>query len=282
MVRTSNRCQLWLNAFDELTPEAAYWVGFLFADGSVYEDAVSKRISVRVSERDREHLVKLRAFLRSTHTIGTGPAGNYGGYQSRPSVRFSIRSEQLAERILRLGRYDGPIEATLVGSRDFWRGVTDGDGSLGILETGYTYFSLVGSRRLLEAFLLFLRNNDLAAKMTIRPDKTIFQIATAGYTAEKIVHFLYANADVTLDRKAVIAAKIMAIREARLSAERSRLSVERSRLAQIAEWYQGGESLKQIAARLEVSNVTILRWMDNAGIPRRKRHGGRRSLSSSS
>ena len=118
--------------------------------------------------------------------------------------------------------------------------------------------------------------------MTIRPDKTIFQIATAGYTAEKIVHFLYANADVTLDRKAVIAAKIMAIREARLSAERSRLSVERSRLAQIAEWYQGGESLKQIAARLEVSNVTILRWMDNAGIPRRKRHGGRRSLSSSS
>ena len=56
--------------------------------------------------------------------------------------------------------------------------------------------------------MLFLRNNDLAAKMTIRPDKTIFQIATAGYTAEKIVYFLYANADVELDRKAVIAAKV--------------------------------------------------------------------------
>jgi len=67
-------------------------------------------------------------------------------------VRFSVRSEQLAERILRLGRYDGPIDDTLVGSRDFWRGVTDGDGSLGILDTGYAYIGLVGSRRLLEAF----------------------------------------------------------------------------------------------------------------------------------
>jgi hypothetical protein len=86
--------------------------------------------------------------------------------------------------------------------------VTD-HGSLGILATGYALFSLVGSRRLLEEFLLFLRSNDLDAKMTIRPDKTIFQIATAGYTAEKIVSFLYDNADVALDRKAAAAAKIL-------------------------------------------------------------------------
>jgi hypothetical protein len=263
------RCQLWLNAFDQLTPAASYWVGFLFADGSVSKVGQSKKVSVRVSARDREHLVKLRAFLRSTHTIGTAPAGNYGGYRSSPSVRFSVRSTHLAERILCLGRYHGPINATLVESRDFWRGVVDGDGSLGILATGYAHFSLVGSHRLLEAFLLFLRNNDLDAKMTIRPDKTIFQIATAGYTAEKIVSFLYDNADVALDRKAASAAKIRAARDARLSAERSRL-------AQIADWYQSGESLEQIGSRLRVSNVTILRWMVNAGIPRRKRYGGRR------
>ena len=263
------RCQLWPNAFDQLTPAASYWVGFLFADGSVGERKQSKRLSVRVSERDREHLEKLRAFLRSTHAIGTAPAGNYGGYRSRPSVRFSVESVQLPERILCLGRYDGPISATLVESRDFWRGVADGDGSLGILATGYAHFSLVGSRRLLEAFMIFLRSNDLAAKMTIRPDKTIFQVATAGYTAEKIVCFLYNNADVALDRKAAAAAKILAARDARLSAERSRL-------AQIADWYQSGESLKQIGSRLGVSNVTILRWMAKEDIPRRKRYGGRR------
>jgi hypothetical protein len=110
--------------------------------------------------------------------------------------------------------------------------------------------------------------------MTIRPDKTIFQVATAGYIAEKIVAFLYGNATVALDRKAPAAANIAAMRDVRLNAEQARL-------AQIADWYQGGESLKQIGLRLGVSNVTILRWMEQAGIPRRERRGGRRRVASS-
>jgi hypothetical protein len=110
--------------------------------------------------------------------------------------------------------------------------------------------------------------------MTIRPDKTIFQIATTGYIAEKIAAFLYGNVTVALDRKAATAAKIAAMRDARLSAEHARLT-------QIADWYQDGASLKQIGLRLSVSNVTILRWMEQAGIPRRERHGGRRRMTSS-
>ena len=270
---TSTRCQVRHDAFDEISQDAAYWIGFLFADGSVSSDGQSGRVSVRVSERDRNQLVKFRTFLGSTHKVGNAPAGNYGGYRSKRSVRISIPSVRLSQQLLSLGRYQGPINDLLIQSSDFWRGVVDGDGSLGILASGYAYFGLVGSRRLLEAFLLFLKNNDLGARMTIRPDKTIFQIATAGYIAEKIVAFLYESATVALDRKAAAAAKIAAVREARLSAERARL-------IQIADWYQDGASLKQIGLRLGVSNVTILRWMEQAGIPRRERYGGRRRMAS--
>lgn len=270
----SARRQIRHDAFDELTPDTAYWIGFLFADGSVSSCGQSGTVSVRVSERDRNHLVKLRTFLGSTHAIGAAPAGNYGGYRSKPSARFSVRSARLSERLLALGRYEGPIDDTLIWSRDFWRGVVDGDGSLGILASGYAYLGLVGSRRLLEAFLLFLKSNGLGARMTIRPDKTIFQIATAGYIAEKIVSFLYRDAAVALDRKAASAVKIAVARDVRLSAERARLD-------QIADWYQDGASLQQIGLRLGVSNVTILRWMEQAGIPRRERYGGRRRISPS-
>ena len=269
-------CQIRHDAFDEITPEAAYWIGFLFADGSVGQDGRSRRISIRVPERDRKHLVKLRAFLNSTHLISVAPAGNFGGYRSKPSVRIMFTSERLAQQLLSLGRYEGQINDLLIQSRDFWRGVVDGDGSLGVLATGYAYFGLVGSRRLLEAFSSFLKSNDLGAKMTIRADKTIFQVATAGHTAEKIVAFLYRDATVALDRKAITAAKIVAMSDAHLSAERFRLDQHNARLAKIAVWYQDGASLQQIGLRLGVSNVTILHWMEQAGIPRRERHGGRR------
>jgi RIO-like serine/threonine protein kinase len=88
--RKRSAYQLRHDAFDELTPDAAYWIGFLFADGSIIGRGKSARIQVRLSERDREHLVKLRRFLGSTHTISAAPAGNYGGYHSRPSVVFSV------------------------------------------------------------------------------------------------------------------------------------------------------------------------------------------------
>jgi transposase-like protein len=272
------KCQIRHDVFDDLTPDAAYWIGFIFADGSVDRGERSGRISVRVSDRDRNQLLKLRTFLGSTHTIGTAPAGNFGGYRSQPSVRLSVQSVQLARRLLSLGRYEGPVDDLLIQSRDFWRGVVDGDGSLGVLATGYAYFELVGSRRLLEACMSFLKSNELSAKMTIRADKAIFQISTAGHIAEKIVVFLYGNATVALDRKVASATKIIAMRDAHLSAEAIRLDLERARLARIADWYQDGASLQQIGLRLGVSNVTILRWMKQAGIPRRERHGGRRRV----
>jgi len=125
---TSTKCKLRHDALDELTPNAAYWIGFLFADGSVGYRGQSGKVGLRVSERDKDHIVKLRAFLGSTHAISAGPAGNYGGYASRPSVHFTVTSARLAERLLTLGRYEGPIDDTLIRSRDFWRGVTDGDG----------------------------------------------------------------------------------------------------------------------------------------------------------
>lgn len=71
---TSTKYQLRHDAFDELTPDAAYWIGFLFADGSVFGRGKSAYVQARLSERDREHLVKLRGFLGSNHKIGAAPA----------------------------------------------------------------------------------------------------------------------------------------------------------------------------------------------------------------
>lgn len=49
---TSTKCQLRHDAFDELTVDSAYWIGFLFADGSVVAcRGETLRVQARISER---------------------------------------------------------------------------------------------------------------------------------------------------------------------------------------------------------------------------------------
>ncbi|MEV0324998.1 hypothetical protein AB0H63_00915 [Micromonospora echinospora] len=196
------------DAFDILTPETCYWLGFLFADGCVaYRPGHLPQISVGLAKRDREHLVSLRTFLGSSSSI-SAPNPTQG------SCQFSVRSEQLADRLVSLGRYKGPIGEHLNESRDFWRGVVDGDGSLGIYRrpgpssSTFAQFRLVGSRRLLDCFAAFLQRHGISG-LSVRPHKTIFTIGTTCGPAEKIVTVLYSGAVAALPRKAAIAAKIM-------------------------------------------------------------------------
>ncbi|MEU1746861.1 hypothetical protein ACPXB5_07600 [Micromonospora arida] len=195
------------DAFDRLTPEACYWLGFLFADGCVtYRAGHLPQISVGLAQRDREHLVSLRTFLGSTSSI-SAPSPTHG------SCQFSVRSNRLAERLTALGRYDGPLNDRLTESRDFWRGVVDGDGSIGKYrrpsprQSTFSQFRLVGSKRLLDSFAAFLQKNDIEG-LSVRPHKTIYTIGTTCGPAEKIVALLYAEAEIALARKAEMAKKI--------------------------------------------------------------------------
>jgi hypothetical protein len=250
-------------AFDVVTDDAAYWIGSLFADGSVFHKKNgSLTIQLRLSEIDRGHVESFRQFLGSTHAIATSPPGNFGGYRSRASVCFAVSSRRLAGRLLEMGRYEGPIAPELTTSRHFWRGVMDGDGSIFILKTGYSGISLVGSQRLLEAFLWFLRERNLSGRMTVSPHKSIHELSTAGYLAELIIDELYRNATTALDRKAAAAAPIIeSVRARRIQIANDADELRRR--------YEAGATLVELGRHYGVSNVTILYRMRKAGIPRR-------------
>lgn len=211
-VAVRGRCTVRHDAFDELTPEPAYWCGFLFADGNVYVPKNWNQqpvLSVRVAERDRNQLVKLRNFLGSTHKINEVSG-------SHPACQFRVPSTQLARRLCDLGRYEGPIAPELAISRHFWRGVVDGDGSLGCYPkrpgaAPSPQFRLCGEQRMLLAFINFLHTDGTTGtNLSVRPHKSIYSIGTTGPTAVRIMELLYRDAPVALDRKADTASRIIA------------------------------------------------------------------------
>lgn len=201
-------------AFDALTPEACYWMGFLFTDGSVRQDAWGAAdIGCNLAACDRGHLEKLLAFLGSNHAITEIPAAtriirgeiaNCG-----PAVGIKIRSKRLVAALLAAGMEPRKAKrapcAALVASRDFWRGSVDGDGGVYDNSSAGLTAMLCGQIALIESFRGFLLVNDLQVPAIGKTRSGIFRVQFTGDGATGVIEHLYRNACTFLDRKHAIA-----------------------------------------------------------------------------
>lgn len=203
------------DAFSALCKESAYWIGFLLADGCV-TDTGGRQLVVSLKAADRGHLEKLKAFLGSTNAIQEfdAAAGNGKVY---PTCRFAIRSQELINDLAEWGivprksQRESP-HADLVADRDFWRGVVDGDGYLGLSKSKTSVilqpkFELVGSEELVKAFASFAKAA-LDVDLTPRKKRSVWSVACSANPALKIVKALYKDADVYLDRKYGLAQQV--------------------------------------------------------------------------
>lgn len=204
------------DALDVLTPDAAYWCGIMFTDGTVnVRKSGQPEFALVLKRSDQGHLEKLRDFLGSTHAITPcaptsipASVARPNGAQGTGTFRFSVRSQPLCDRLLALGRYGPAVHPALAASRDFWRGCIDGDGTVAIY-SGVPCLKLFGSHWLLSAFVDFLGPVGSNRPLRVRPSRTIYQVGTSGGGAGKIIERLYTGASTALDRKAEAAAAII-------------------------------------------------------------------------
>jgi hypothetical protein len=192
-------------AFDSFTPESSYWLGFLMADGC----NTGLRIDIGLASVDIQHLYKFRMFMNSDapiRRVGT-------------SAHISINSIDLCDRLTSIGvtprkSYTAKVSErarSLLNSRDFWRGVIDGDGSIGCwLHNGKkngasVRMDLTGSKSLLEQFRCFVVKACPEYEGNTHPSKGVYCIKLWGATALKMIRTLYGSTIVSLDRKQLLA-----------------------------------------------------------------------------
>lgn len=209
---TRERHSLRKDAFSVLTAESAYWIGFLMADGWVKPHIGEVGLTLKTG--DAVHIEAFRDFLGYGGKITTRPPQKSpsSANMTMGAEMISVRSPTLCADLAKYGviaRKSLIARAAdiLVFNRDFWRGVIDGDGSLGWHDPRtkkYPYLSLVGARPLVEQFRQFVLRNT-TTRATVCPAKSVWCFRLAGVPAADIIKLLYHNANIALHRKAQMA-----------------------------------------------------------------------------
>lgn len=192
------------HVFDNINNEhAAYWLGFLYADGCVHK----RTLMVALKRSDLSHLEKLSEFLESDGPVNK-TLNSSGNGKSHKTCRFSITEQHLAERLKSLGivprrrkieRIVENVPSPLL--RHWIRGLFDGDGSA--RKSPSIVFS--GGYNLME----FVRNS-LAEQANANPDISIVRHNKANLhylyysgrlVALNVADYMYQGATVWMERK---------------------------------------------------------------------------------
>ncbi len=121
------------------TEEKAYWLGFIYADGSV--DNRHKKLKVTLSDLDKNHLLKLQKFLGHDKPLYTYKEKTFNfnsDYMCKPQVELSVYSVELFNSLQTFGiipnkTYNFCLDISSIPNnlhKHFWRGIIDGDGCL--------------------------------------------------------------------------------------------------------------------------------------------------------
>lgn len=241
------------------TPDKAYWLGFITADGSVDH----KALHLRLSTKDDAHLQKL------LDSIGSDASIEYTqNNHDRPCVRIRVFSVEMMADLARHGiepnktwtvkPWPGPFEL----ERHYWRGVVDGDGwittgSNGATKRFYTV-GLCGNLHIATGFQAFVHKHTgrfvpLVEKKLRK--NTFYQVAYTGtHAAKEVCHLLDYENGISLDRKHTSALKILAYESSSKSPKI--LSTNEAQL--IFDKYQTGQhSYASLAKQHNIGRGTV-------------------------
>ena len=199
------------NAFSTIeTEEDAYWLGFLTADG--YLNETNGWVQLGLGEIDLEHLKKFLRYMGFTEEeITQNIRKGIGGAYNRDNIVYSavICCHQIVNNLKQYGLFQGKsgketpyICANKELQIAYIRGLIDGDGYIRSTQYGV---GLVGSKEIVEFVRNFLGQElgwENYSEKYIHPHGKIYKFAAGGKNISKaIVHLLYDNSTIYLDRK---------------------------------------------------------------------------------
>lgn len=197
------------------TSEKAYWLGFLYADGYIYErknknSGVSRHLELGLSKADVVHIHKFRYCIGSNKKIALKPVRYKGKVYE--SSKLAIYGKDFINHLINKGVVPRksliltyPDRSILPEQFDnaFIRGYFDGDGCVYGNHKDYSYnVNFVGTKAFLTRINEIL-NLEMGMNMvTLELKGRAYILHFGGYeNLVKLYEYMYKNSTVSLDRK---------------------------------------------------------------------------------
>ncbi|HCC59703.1 MAG: hypothetical protein A2402_02840 [Candidatus Staskawiczbacteria bacterium RIFOXYC1_FULL_37_43] len=211
-----NRYKFKVDFFEKWSPEMAYVLGFLYADGDIEDVKKSSRTQyITFPSKDRDILESIKKVIGSSHPIQYRPRRkalfqNGKVYESAESYRIRIGSKKLFEDLIKLGLT--PRKSLIIKFpknipddclNHFIRGYFDGDGCAFFQKAkGITKPIIIkklsaiftsGSSAFLQGLAEVLKNKLLINHDKIYNSSRAFQLRYSTGDSVKIFGFMYKN-----------------------------------------------------------------------------------------
>lgn len=253
--------------FDKIdTEEKAYWLGFFAADGYI---SPLGSLNITLARKDEEHLYKFLSFLKSNKKIKRyeNKIGQKTYYQSAVQVNSMYIQKRLKDIGLNNNKtYDltYPVEIMDEYEKDFWRGMFDGDGSVGFYKNKKKKqqwsVSLVGNAKIIDSFIKFIKRhiNTGIKKIEKTNSKGIFSATLEGRNnVRNFYKLLYKDCEVFLDRKKIIFENFLKYDESQKKYDFVNPEISPSILERM--YKENGKRWEVVAKKLGVSRS----WVNN-------------------
>lgn len=195
--------------FDEIDcEEKAYWLGFLYADGSITKGPATN-VQVAINSRDEPHLSKFTKSLGGPPTmVKFYKKSKFTYCPTGTMAKIVLSSKKMVSSLRNLGftstkTIDAvPIKLSNRGLQTaFWRGVFDGDGCIYKGKNGYWNCSICGTKATVEEFCNFVSSPKFSPPKCRKSHPKLYTAQFFGEKAINLARVLYKGSSSHLDRK---------------------------------------------------------------------------------
>lgn len=203
--------------FDSITtPEQAYWLGFLTADGCISKSEKGYAVRLELAEKDRDHVQKFNNALRSNKPLRSEKPG---------TVKIDLGSRHLVESLERLGVHPRksltaePWSGSSNLMPHYWRGLFDGDGTIfkashkrNETTSEWWNMGICGSFQCVSGFAEWAKEiTGSRAKVRLTGPKSVcwFWTVQGNKITIPLAETLYSSGAIALERKQVLADAIL-------------------------------------------------------------------------